>query len=310
MLRVPQGFVNYLPWTVLLPLLWSPGVTAGLAAAGPREWALFRGARLAMVLTFLVMSLLPGSSPRYVYPLVLVPSVLLARVLVLRDRRDAPRLGPVWLPEAWRNTNRLLCLVIACAAAAMPFFTMAGSSQMMAGAAAGGILLLTVATACWRGDNAGMLPLALRSAAGMVLVTAVYAVAAVPWLNRPRAGLPREVASSIRLHVPRGTNLGVLDNGYQAFWYYLEPSVVYFRRLEDIPFGGGTEYFLLPAKWQSAGVAAAARQGVAVTPVFEAADLEHHAFVLLARQATPMSSPATDHAAGDPARSGGSPPED
>ena len=285
LLRVPQGFVNYLPWTVLLPLLWSPGVADGLAAAGPREWALFRGARRAMVLTFLVMSLLPGSSPRYVYPLVLVPGVLLARALTLRDRHGAPCFRPVWLPGAWRSTNLVLSLVIACAAAAMPFFTMAGSSKIVAGVEAGGIILLMAAVGRWRsGDETEILPLALKSAAGMVLVTAVYAFAAVPWLDRPRAGLPREVAASIRLHLPRGQTLGVLDDGYQAFWYYLEPSAVYFRRLEDIPFGGGTEYFLLPARWQNAGVAAAARQGVTMTPVFEAADLEHHAFVLLARQ--------------------------
>ena len=285
LLRVPQGFVNYLPWTVLLPLLWSPGVADGLAAAGPRERALFRGARLAMVLTFLVLSLLPGSSPRYVYPLVLVPGVLLARVLVLRDGQGTPLFGPVWLPEAWRHTNLILCLVIACAAAAMPFFTVGSSSLVVAGVEAGGIILLTVATAHWRSfDTHGIPSLALQSAAGMVLVTVVYAVATVPWLNRPRTGLPREVASSIRLHLPPGQTLDILDDGYQAFWYYLEPSAVYFRRLEDIPFAGSTNDFLVPAEWQNACVAAAARQGVVVAPVFEAADLEHHAFVLLARQ--------------------------
>jgi hypothetical protein len=231
------------------------------------------------------MSLLPGSSPRYVYPLVLVPGVLLARSLTLRDRHGAPCSRPVWLPEAWRHTNLVLYLVIVCAAAAMPCVTLAGSGKTVAGVEAGGIILLTVAVGRWRpGDKDEILPLALKSAAGMVLVTAVYAFAAVPWLNRPRTGLPREVASSIRLHLPPGQTLGILDDGYQAFWYYLEPSVVYFQRLEDIHFAGGTEDFLVPAKWQKACIADAARQGVVVTPVFEASDLEHHAFVLLARQ--------------------------
>ena len=291
LLRIPQGLINYLPWTVLLPLLWSPGVTECLAAAGPREWALFRGARLAMVLTFLVMSLLPGSSPRYVYPLVLVPSVLLARVLTLRDSNAAPCLYPVWIPEAWRNTNLILYFVIGCAAAAMPFFTFAGSSTKVAWVEFGGIILLVVAMGYWRsGDKTAILALALKSAAGMMLVTAVYAFAAVPRLDRPRPGLPREVASSIRLHVPRGQTLGILDDGYQAFWYYLEPSVVYFRSLEEIHFDGGTGYFLVPAKWQRVCIADAAQQGVEITPVFEAHDLEHHVFVLLARRAIPAAS--------------------
>ena len=316
LLRIPQGFVNYLPWTVLLPLLWSPGITASLlAAGGPREVSLFQGARAGMVVTFLVMSLLPGSSPRYVYPLVVVPSVLLARVLMLRESHDAPGFRPVWLPEAWRITNLILYFVIVCAAIAMPFFAAAGSSTKAACVESGGIILLTVATWHWRSnEKAGILPLALKSVAGMMLVTAVYAFAAVPRLNRPRTGLPREIASSIRSHVPGGKNLGILDDGYQAFWYYLEPSVVYFRRLEDIPFAGSTEYFLVPAKWQKACIADAARRGTTVTPIFEASDLEHRAFVLLARQATSASSSTTDNAAGkqvseDLWRSAGSPPE-
>ena len=117
-----------------------------------------------------------------------------------------------------------------------------------------------------------------------MLVTAVFAFAAVPRLNQPRAGHPREVASSIRAHMPPGDDLVVLDDGYQAFWYYLEPSVVYFRRLEDIPFAAKAGCFLVPASHQEACLAEAARQGVVIASTFDAADREHRVFVLLTRQ--------------------------
>ena len=79
----------------------------------------------------------------------------------------------------------------------------------------------------------------MQSAAGMMLVAAVYAFAAVPQLNRPPAGLPREIASSVRLHMPSGKNLGILDDSYHACWYYLEPSVTYYRSLLGCTDGEG-----------------------------------------------------------------------
>ena len=75
----------------------------------------------------------------------LVPSVLLARVLVLGNSRGAPCFSLVWLPAAWRTTNFILYCLVICAAAAMPFFTVAGSSTKVACVEAGGIILLTLA---------------------------------------------------------------------------------------------------------------------------------------------------------------------
>ncbi len=291
LLRVPQGFVNFLPWTMLLPLLWS-GRTAGhFARMDLRERALFQGLRWGMVATFLVVSLLPGGSARYVYPLVTVPSVLLAWVLRPHAGGEAPCVRPAWL-EVWWTTNLLLYSVILSAAVAMPFFALAGTSKGLVVVGPCGIILLTVAAGAWRfREKADVLSLALRSATGMMLVTAVFAFAAVPRLNQPRAGHPREVASSIRAHMPPGDDLVVLDDGYQAFWYYLEPSVLYFRRLEDIPFAAKAAYFLVPANYQEACIAEAARQGVVIAATFDAADREHRLFVLLTRQELPTPPP-------------------
>ena len=284
LLRVPQGFVNFLPWTVLLPLLWSRRVNGHFARTEPRERTLFRGMRWGMVATFLVMSLLPGGSARYVYPLVVIPSVLLAWVLCLPDGADGTRLYPEWLPNVWRNVNFALCGLVVCPAVAMPFVGSVSSALGIVVPASCVIIACALVSGLWRfGDEDRILPVALTSAAGMVLITAIYAIAAVPRMNQPRPGLPREVASTIRASVPAGTTLGVLDDGYHAFWYYLEPSVTYFRRAEDALSSQDVNYFLLPTESLANFTEAAARRGIVLGPVSRTADAEHHLFVLLVR---------------------------
>ena len=88
LLNGPQTLKNFLPWTLLLPLLWRKETVAQLAGAvdsGPRELALFRGARLGMVATAVLMILMPHGSPRYIYPLIVVPCLLLGRALTVEN---------------------------------------------------------------------------------------------------------------------------------------------------------------------------------------------------------------------------------
>ena len=300
LLRVPQGFVNFLPWTVLLPLLWSARTRGYFARTEPRERALFHGMRWGMVTTFLVMSLLPGGSARYVYPLVVVPGVLLAWVLCLPDRADGTRLYPGWLPGVWRQVNLVLCGLIVCATPAIPWLASGTSRSWIVVPASCVIAVCAIATCCWRyKDNGRVLPCALRSAAGMMLITAIYAIAAVPRMDRPRLGLPREVAAAIRASVPAGQTLGVLDDGYHAFWYYLEPAVVYFRRPDDVFSLRHIDYFLLPADSLEIVTKEAARREVVLSPVSNTSDAEHHAFVLLQRSpaAAVFLQPSTLHQA-------------
>ena len=299
LLRVPQGCVNFLPWTVLLPLLWSSRVRGYFARTEPRERALFHGMCWGMVTTFLVMSLLPGGSARYVYPLVIVPGVLLAWVLCLPHRADGTRLYPVWLPGVWRRVNIILCVLIVCSAPAIPWLA-AGTSRMgIMILASCMIIVCATATFFWRYEGNGhVMPLALTSAASMILITAIYFFAAVPRMDRPRPGLPREVAAAIRASVPAGQTLGVLDDGYHAFWYYLEPSIVYFRRPADVFSLRHIDYFLLPAESLEIVTGEAAGRGVVFNPVGNTLDAEHHSFVLLQRSLAPTAvflQPSTLH---------------
>src|SRR5271165_6302746 len=120
LLNGPQTLKNFLPWTLMLPLLWRKETVAQLAGAadsGPRELALFRGARWGMVATSLLMILLPNGSPRYIYPLIVVPCLLLGRVLTV----DGGSGSPGWLHPIWSRINFLLLTIVSVGIVAMPF---------------------------------------------------------------------------------------------------------------------------------------------------------------------------------------------
>ncbi len=120
LLNGPQTLKNYLPWTLLLPLLWRKETVAQLAGAadsGPRELALFRGARWGMVATSVLMILLPHGSPRYIYPLIVVPCLLLGRALTV----DGGSGSPGWLHPIWSRINFLLLTIVSVGIVAMPF---------------------------------------------------------------------------------------------------------------------------------------------------------------------------------------------
>jgi 4-amino-4-deoxy-L-arabinose transferase-like glycosyltransferase len=114
LLNFPQTLKNFLPWTPLLPLLW----LKPQQPAADRSRALFKGARLGMVITCLLMCLLPNGSPRYIYPLFVVPCLLVAQVLV--EHRHDP--GISLSLRIWHWVNALLLGVAGAVVLAIPFF--------------------------------------------------------------------------------------------------------------------------------------------------------------------------------------------
>ncbi len=315
--RVPQGFTNFLPWTVLLPLLWSPRVLPCLALGGRREVALFRGMRWGMAATFLCISLLPGGSARYAYPLVTIPCLLLARVLAIKAGSEvSPVPLPGWLPTAWGEVNVVLGGVVTAAALVMPLLVPAGLTRVVA-ATAGGVIL--AAAIIWRPRLAdGSYPVvgsALASAGVMITITVVYATGVVPFLNAFSAPDPREVAATIRRklsdrrwkHVPaphprevaaairRGApfpqTIAVLDAGYESFWYYLEPGVVYCHRFQDLPRNTRVSLYLVPNNWVGRFTIEAATGGVALTPLPLRTDGDRHVFLALGYTLLSVANP-------------------
>ena len=80
-LNLPRGLLDQMPW-----LLFAPAVFAVRSGDG-RRGALIHGARLATIVCFVALILIPGVLPRYVLPLALPWSVLVALALEGTVRR-------------------------------------------------------------------------------------------------------------------------------------------------------------------------------------------------------------------------------
>jgi 4-amino-4-deoxy-L-arabinose transferase-like glycosyltransferase len=288
LLNGPQTLKNYLPWTLLLPLLWRKDTVARLAAAadsGSRELALFRGARCGMVATCVLMILLPNGSPRYIYPLIVVPCLLLGRVLTA----DGGSGSPGWLVPIWSRINFLLLAIVSVGIVAMPFAARGDRWIILwtcAGALlAGGVWIFALANA----------PARLRSMptftsdrlAGQAIISAtatamgmmLFALVIIPLINSGSTHRPREVAAAIRAALPTGTELWVLEDQYRPFWYYLEPSVRYFHRLADLP--PEAHYILVPSAVTKSFAQDRGSLSVRPAVLMHAVDSENRSFDLI-----------------------------
>ena len=100
-LNIPRGLVNFVPWVVLLPLLWRRLSADAGEVAAVTDRAILRGGRWALAACFLGVSLAPGSLPRYTLPLLVPASVLLALVCTRNRSSACCRIGCRWFGAAW-----------------------------------------------------------------------------------------------------------------------------------------------------------------------------------------------------------------
>jgi hypothetical protein len=224
---------------------------ATAADAKPRDRALFLGARWGMVATTILMILLPNSSPRYLYPLIVVPCLLLGRALTVENGSGLP----VWLPSVWRKTNLLLLTIVSLGVAGMPLLARGDRWILLwsclEGFLAVGVWFFAIAeSATGRQfvppvDKGRLSVLALTSGAVTAIGMMLFATVVLPKVDSANKHRAREVAAEIQASVPAGELLWVLEDGYRPFWYYLEPNVRYFHRLADLP--AGAHYILLSA---------------------------------------------------------------
>jgi 4-amino-4-deoxy-L-arabinose transferase-like glycosyltransferase len=252
LLNFPQTLKNFLPWTPLLILLWTSeiercgteAVTEKSDVERFRAQAIFFGARLGMVLTCLLMCLLPSGSPRYIYPLFVVPCLLLGQVFV---QGKSNRLMHGYL-KSWRWINAVLLVAGVLAVLAIPFIGGMNTRSLLGIAI--GIGIMIVARVAQRLPEAELTSIELAGrrtlitslvfAAGMI----TYGTGIVPRVDAMTKNGFREVAARIRQELPAGAILWVQENEYKPFWYYLEPDVRYFLSVSDIP--ADARYFLLP----------------------------------------------------------------
>jgi len=290
LLNGPQTLKNYLPWTLLLPLLWRKETVtqlAGAADSGPRELALFRGARWGMVATSVLMILLPNGSPRYIYPLIVVPCLLLGRALTVNGGSGSPG----WLHPIWSRINLLLLTIVSVGIVAMPFAArgdrwiflwicleviLAGSVWLFALANTPPLAGSTPAVASDR--LAGH---AITSAAVTAMGMILFALVIMPRISSANTHRPREIAVAIRDSLPAAARLWVLEDQYRPFWYYLEPNVRYFHRLADLP--PQAHYILVPTAQTKSFLQNPGSTSVHSTLLMQAVDSENRSFDLISR---------------------------
>jgi hypothetical protein len=94
LLNIPRGLVDQLPWLLFAPL----ALTA--RATDARRAALVKGARLATVICFAALLLIPGVLPRYVLPLTLPWAVIIAFALEGHTARRWVFMGAAMLSVA------------------------------------------------------------------------------------------------------------------------------------------------------------------------------------------------------------------
>lgn len=104
LLQIPQSLVNFLPWALLLPLVfWRSGFRIFNEAGGEEHSpflvhrsSFFHGLRNGLVVAFLVIAVLPSSRPRFMMPLNAVAAMLVAMVF-LRQSSDWQRKYRPWI---------------------------------------------------------------------------------------------------------------------------------------------------------------------------------------------------------------------
>lgn len=261
-LNVPRGLANYLPWVVLLPLLWRPGLGDGW----PREdQAILRGGRLALAVGFLAVSLAPGGLPRYTLPLFALASALLA-LIVMRGWRSGEL--PQWIPQAWARTLLLaLAVTTGCALAAVlaaedwRWFLVVGaglgvglgwnrkSLLKLGGAPAGPQPLATLYPAPL---------LAIASAVVMASLTWEYALAIVPRMQRAEDVRPLAAQIDKVVGLAEGPAYA-LAPGFLPFLFYLRQSPGYVQNAALMP--AGARYLLVREKEEAAAAKVLAAGG-------------------------------------------------
>jgi hypothetical protein len=343
LLSFPNTLKNFLPWTPLLIFLW-PGERAGHPTeplkpigylggaggdAGPahaayheqlpaideaRKDAWFRGARLGMVVTCVLMTLLPNGSPRYLYPLFVVPCLLLAQVLIrpvetcprLRTRLRRGQSNSVWkvpmlggaiplataagasasvgerILKVWRVANRFLLVLAGAVILSAPFFARVNFAAWIGLCACA--LLCFFGWVASRADtddpnfSGDSLRLAVTTAMVFMIVMLVYSIAIVPRVNSLSYGA-REVANSVRAKLPSDAIVWVHENEYRPFWYYLEPQTRYFLRTDQIP--PDARYVILPKELSSSFRQDSRWKNTRFQTLSEIVDNEKKEFVLL-----------------------------
>ncbi|MES2571146.1 MAG: phospholipid carrier-dependent glycosyltransferase [Verrucomicrobiota bacterium] len=287
-LNIPRGLMDQLPWLLLTPLLIAQLRKTKESAPEPADPEAHLNTRFLRSLTFTIATcffgllLVPGVLPRYLLPL----GTPFALLLALSLTRGAPNERAL---RIWHKVHLVLGTLLMAGALASPLiagaapggrgvgdalrhldFARAVPAALVASVAIG-LCALVVAR-----RPVALRPRELVMASGTLCAAAsmLYAIAAVPWINR--ADNLRPLAAQIDAAIPPGKKLFVFDPGYAAVLFYLRHPFQYVIGSGSLP--PGAEFVL--AREQSRRKLPEDRTGLVVTHTFSSGK-ERERFLLL-----------------------------
>ncbi|NQU75985.1 MAG: glycosyltransferase family 39 protein [Planctomycetes bacterium] len=223
-----RGLVNMLPWLLMTPLLWMRRFTSRIPV---EHLGGFRACRLAMVVSFVAMNLMPGTESRYSMPVIPLVAILLGWILSLHTE-------PIWTDRLWRGA--VLIFLIAASAIGI-----AGAIKMADGIecwlVAAGALGVTGVVLWLAPAIVGGLRLSVATSSVTAILVLEYAVFALPIVTAVQNRRP--AAAAVNAMVPSGQTVYVYRPGYQPFLFYVRQPLAYLVKPEDID--GRVRYLLL-----------------------------------------------------------------
>jgi hypothetical protein len=221
------------------------------------------------------------------YPLIVVPCLLLGRVLSADDGSSIPD----WLESIWRRVNSVLLVIVSLGVAGMPFFALGNRwtplwtcmAVLLAAAIWFSRMVRTRSPSVPSSRSGRLATQAVISGAIAAIAMMVFATLVMPRIDSANEHRPRELARAIHAALPPGAQLWVLEDSYRPFWYYLEPDVQYFHGPADLP--ARAHYILLPDSQTKVFLQSPSWQNTPPVLILQIVDNERRAFDLFARDA-------------------------
>jgi 4-amino-4-deoxy-L-arabinose transferase-like glycosyltransferase len=214
-----KSLVFFLPWVLFLPMMWDEKLIERLT---PENRVSFRGCRWAMVLSFLLVSLIPGTHSRYSMPVLPIAALLLGQVMAVN-----PAFGTG--ERIWK-TILLACLAISILTSlAGAFLTEISIVKILVC-----IAIAAVCVSIWKRKDVIVTVPALTKITAIVTCIVMLQYA----LFLPYYAKGDEKRRPVGQHIndligPRQT-LHVYKPGFQAFLFYVREPIEYLTEPEQI----------------------------------------------------------------------------
>jgi 4-amino-4-deoxy-L-arabinose transferase-like glycosyltransferase len=240
---IVKGIINYLPAALLLPCVWWRPWLAALPMAIQRRQ---RALRLALLLSFIAVSLLPGVRPRYYMPLFPLASILIATAVagvpidsaLLRWWRRlagvasgaavaAAALALLLLPTgalAFVFARLHIPMSVALLDAFRPWLW---PGIILLAAIAAHAALKPLRAMSWTGTDAVLITGVILTVIGLGVTSYAVPIKQAVEIRRP-------MGEALTARVPVNTRLTVYRSGYEPFYYYCLRPVEYCWRQRDL----------------------------------------------------------------------------